>query len=354
MPRPQRPHRLIARAGLAGLPLTAVLLAGALSPTTASAQVAAVRVGAGSTTIILSPSTRAAFDRLKLRAAAIAPATAGTKGVALPILRGQVNTTGVGTIDHAGGLRFSAGGRILRLTKVRVNLARTSSVTATAGGRRVKVFNLAAAKAKTGSQGAVAGIVNLRVRLTSDGAAALNRTAGRSAFRAGQSIGTAATEFLPPTVRSSEGRTKLTPAGALAGLGVGVAPVGPATAGSGGVLLPITSSTTATRTGFGRAAHSGGVAISLGGRTVQATALGYRLDVDSVLNATVGGQVLPLAALDTENATFAFTPKRGRIEGVAATLTARSAAALNAAFGTTAFAAGQSLGRLDIEFRTAK
>lgn len=344
MPQPRMTALL---AGGAVLTLAAVLPAAPASAQT-------VRVGAGSTTIVLTPQTRAALGRLDMRVAAQAPATAGSRGVALPIARGRLAESGVGFIDHLGGLRFTGDGRTLRLSRLRVNLARTSSITASVSGRRAKVFTLAAADAKAGTEGAVAGITDLRVRLTTVGATALNRTAGRSAFRAGQTIGVATTEFLPATVRSTDGRTKLTPAAALGAAGATIAPVGPATAAGGGVLLPIVSSTTATRTGYGRAAHSGALAITAGGRTVQATALGYNLHDNSVLNATVNGQLVPLADLDLEKASFAFTPRRGRIEDVAATLTARSAAALNAALATTAFTAGQPLGTIDIEFTTTE
>ena len=117
-------------------------------------------------------------------------ARAGTGGVRFPITGGRIDArTAAGTIRHAGGLRFSAGGRSLTLRAPRVAVGRKIMLSARVGGGRVHLLELTGARvSRSGFNTNVSG---LRARLTQKAASALNATFGVKAFKKGLRLGTA-------------------------------------------------------------------------------------------------------------------------------------------------------------------
>ena len=97
---------------------------------------ARVDLTGGSTTLKLDRGTAAALKGLGVSVAPVGRARAGAAGVRFPITGGRIDArTAAGTIRHAGGLRFSAGGRSLTLRAPRVAVGR--KIMLSAQGRRL-------------------------------------------------------------------------------------------------------------------------------------------------------------------------------------------------------------------------
>ena len=142
-----------------------------------------------STTLALDPATATVLTDNDIAVAPIAPATAGDAGISFPITGGQVDAqTLAGTIEHSGGLRFSAGGTDLDLTDFVIDTS-AQTLTATAGGAQVPILgvNLSGLQ-RSDEEGAIV-LTGITVSLSAEGAAALNDTFGVSLFTEGLSIG---------------------------------------------------------------------------------------------------------------------------------------------------------------------
>jgi hypothetical protein len=334
-----------------GSVLVAATLVGATGVAAAPAAAAPVAVGAGTTSLTLTSATAKALKGLGVSATVIRPGSAKGATLAFPVTGGRIDPkTAVGTLNHRGGLRLKKGGRQVRLTDFRVTVGRRSTISAKVnGGARASVFALVVGKARVASSGAEARVSRLRVHLTTAGAGALNATFRTHAFRSRQLIASARTAVLPSSVELTGGSTALTldpgTAQALTGLGVAVAPAAGATANAdGSVAFPISGGRLSSRTFAGDIAHTGGLTLTAGAKTV--TLKDFRIGVDSTpsLSADVGGQRVEIVDLDLADLQATLTGRRVVLDGAKATLTQTAATALNQAFGTTALKAGLPLG----------
>lgn len=159
-----------------------------------------------------------------------------------------------------------------------------------------------------------------------------------------------ATESSSPT-KIGAGATTLTlaegTAKALAGAGVAVAPVDPATAGADGIAFPITKGVLGPKGAL--IDHSGGLKFSAGGTSVELT--DFRVIVvgqDGVLTAKVGEDRLPILFLDLDDAKTVQAGVSTTISGIEATLTGTAAKALNDTFKVSLFSRGLAIGTVKV------
>lgn len=138
-------------------------------------------------------------------------------------------------------------------------------------------------------------------------------------------------------------------AAALTSLGVTVSPIKPAKGVSGGVRFPVTGGKLNSKTLAGNIRHSGGLRFSNGTTNVDLTNFTINIDSDPDLVATVGGSRVSILKLDLSNLKNRSKGKSIKLSGVKATLTAEAAAALNGAFGVTAFTEGLTLGTASVK-----
>ncbi len=142
-----------------------------------------------STTLALDAGTADVLTQNDIQVAPIAPATAGDAGIAFPITGGSVEAeTLAGTIEHSGGLRFSAGGVDLDLTDFVIDTT-AGTLTATAAGAQVPILDVDLTGLQRSDDGGTIVLEGITVALGADGAAALNDTFGVSLFEAGLPIG---------------------------------------------------------------------------------------------------------------------------------------------------------------------
>lgn len=160
------------------------------------------------------------------------------------------------------------------------------------------------------------------------------------------------------TLKVKGGTTKLTFGGPavqqLVGMGIGFAPVAPATAAGTVLSFPIRSGTLKVTRGShkkvrGKITHRGGMslfnqALSIGLSKPAVTLAGKKSALDAT--AVIGTSQLPMtiATLDISKAKTSVTSKRVRITGVRVKLTEFAAASMNAGFSVTGFSPGFEIG----------
>jgi len=128
---------------------------------------------------------------------------------------------------------------------------------------------------------------------------------------------------------------------------VEVAPIEPAAPAGDGIAFPITRGDVDAETLGGSIEHSGGLAFSSGGTTVELT--DFVVDTRAgTLTATVGGDQVAILSLDL--AGLERSERDGAIvaSGITAALTGEAATALNEAFGVSIFEEGLAIGDVTV------
>ena len=340
-------------AGAALAALLAVLLLAA--PATAAGPGETSATG-GTTTLKLGGPTAGVLAIAGVSVKAVAPATKSSSGLKFPISGGTIRpATLVGSINHRGAIRFGLGGKSITLRHLRVTVTKNgASMSATVAGQRTTVLRLSLANAVIAGSGANRVTAsNIAATLSSQGARAINKEIGTSLFKSGLKVGTVSEKITVRDLIIGAGATTLTPAAdvsaALTALGVTITPAGRATATATGVAFPITGGKVNPKTFAGTILHAGsGITFTRGAASITLSDFAIQIDSTPSLSALVGGTRLEVLALDTSKVSISAAPNGLVAANVGATLTAGSAAALNAAFNTTVFSSGLRLGTVAI------
>jgi hypothetical protein len=343
----------------AGLTAGAALAAAAVAAAPASAATVNLTRG-GDTTLKLNARTAKALQGLGVAVAPIRPAKAGASGVRFPVTGGRIDpATGAGRYTHSGGLRLRGHGTTVRLRNFAINAGIGNQIIVGVGNRRVPAFRISLADARVSRPGFNTTVRNVRVTLSRQGARALNGAFGVDAFRRGLPIGTATVRSRAAEIalRGIDTSLALDPgaAQALGSLGVAVAPVGPARANpDGSIAFPITGGKVAIKTLAGTIPHSGGLSFSAGATTVTVTDFVIDTTGDTPkLTARLGDQRVDLLTLDLSGLQQSASGRRITLGGVVAKLTDGAAAALNGAFGVSAFTGGLTIGTATVRGQAA-
>jgi hypothetical protein len=141
------------------------------------------------TILVLDPSTAEVLGENDVTVEPIDPAAPSGDGIGFPITGGQVDVDSLaGTIDHSGGLRFSAAGTDVELTDFVVDTNR-GTLTATAGDAELPTLSLDLDGLDRSMDGDVIVARGISASLTSDAANALNDAFGVDLFERGLQIG---------------------------------------------------------------------------------------------------------------------------------------------------------------------
>lgn len=328
----------------------------------------AAKIAGGKTGLKLNAGVAKALADNGVAVAPVKPAKVKKGAVVFPVTGGRINpNTAASKIRHSGGLRFSAGGNKLVAKSFVVRTGKSNRLSAKVGGNRVNLLNLNLSKARVKPKGKnKIRIGRVGVSLSGVAASALNDTFHVHLFSKGMRIGRVGVDLRtksnnkpnkpnkPTTVAlQSKGSTDLTldpgTAQALSDLGVAVAPVGNASVTpAGAVAFPITGGRVDASSFAGTIRHSGGISLSAGDVTVALTRFRINVDADPDLTALVGGQRVSILSLDLSGLDAQVKGKKITLSGVSASLTADAAAALNGAFGVSAFTEGLTLGTAQV------
>jgi hypothetical protein len=340
-------RRLTAALAVAALPLVAA------AP--AAAQTSAA-VADGQTMLRLDRGTAAVLDDAGVSVTPVRPASVGRSGLTFPVTGGSADpATLAGTVRHAGGIRFRAGGRSVVLRSPTYRIGRRASLSMRVGGDRLRVLALDLGDAKVRRSGLATRASRIRATLTGGAARALNRAFGVHLFSAGLPVGTVRTEVAYREVVFRGGNTTLAldpgAVSALQSLGIAAAPLSPARANDAGLAFPITGGKVDAASLAGRIRHSGGIALTRDATRVELRDFAIVIDETPALTALVGGDRVEILALDVSAIERGGGGRNVRVSGVVARLTAIAAQALNQAFATDAFSEGLVLGTATINGR---
>jgi hypothetical protein len=189
MPKIIRLTTVISAVGV--LALTIAACGGDDATSTESEATQMLSLNGDQTVLALDPGTAKVLAENKVKVAPVDPASAGDEGISFPITGGEVDSeTLAGTIDHSGGLEFSAGKTNVALTDFVVDTAAGTLTATTPDGAKLVTLDLDLAgldRAEEEDGTIVAsGIV---ASLTKDAAAALNDAFSVDLFKGGLTIG---------------------------------------------------------------------------------------------------------------------------------------------------------------------
>jgi hypothetical protein len=142
------------------------------------------------TILALDSGTAKVLEDNEVTVEPVDPATAGGDGIAFPITGGEVEAeTLLGTIDHSGGLEFSAGGTEVELTDFVVDTAAGTLTATTADGAQLPTLDLDLGGLEQTTEGDVIVASGITATLSGDAAQALNDAFGVNVFEEGLRIG---------------------------------------------------------------------------------------------------------------------------------------------------------------------
>ena len=200
---------------------------------TSSAFAASDPVGSGTTTITLTKAFTKTLKQNKVKLVAVAPAQVIHSTLTLPVSGGTLDSTsGVGTVDHSGQVKFSLGKRAALLKDFVLNTATKTPLIAKVDGGQL---NVAAAPSFTSSREGFGAAVSVKaLKLTEKTAVRLNKKLGlKKVFKLNQLIGSSVTKTQPSIVQiQPAGKLTLYPdphsSAKLAERHVSINPVSPA------------------------------------------------------------------------------------------------------------------------------
>lgn len=318
-------------------------------------QASANPLAGGSTSLKLDKGVAKVLKTNGVKVAPVKPAKVKKGAIAFPITGGNLDpATGAGTIRHSGGLKFKVGKKSLVTKSFTVKTGKGNVLSGLVGGTRVNLLKLDLGKAKIARSGLGIKVSNVGVALTATAAKALNATFKVKLFKSGLKLGKVVVEAQPKTVGLlAKGSTDLTldpgTAQALTDLGVTAAPVGPATVTpAGAIAFPITGGRVDAATFAGSIPHSGGISLTAGMTSVSLTDFIINVDEQPDLTAKLGDQRVSILNLDLSALDAKVSGRKVTLSGAVGKLTAGAAAALNSAFGVTAFTEGLVLGTAQV------
>lgn len=199
-PEPRARRRRAVR-GIAAAALVGVLAVGLAAcgddddesgaTTTAAEETAVLTLTGEETLLTLDPGTAAVLTENSVSVAPSGDAAATDDGaIAFPITGGEVEAESLaGTIDHSGGLVFSAGGTELEVSDFVIDTT-AGQLIATAGGAEVPLLDVDLTELTRSEDGDVLVLEGISTDLTTEGANALNETFGVDLFTDDTAIGT--------------------------------------------------------------------------------------------------------------------------------------------------------------------
>ena len=352
------------------------------TPDTVTAIPALTGVG---TTLTLNAGTAAALTSLGVKVAPEGSATASGSAITFPITSGYVEIHSnkhhrpgyiEGSIEHFGsGLTLTAGTTVVTLSDFVVDPG-DSYLYGSVNGvpDKAPLLQLDGRAVKVSKDGAGDVVLNGTVaNITGSAASALDTAFGTQAIKGGTPLGTVhlvakgvANTYtgkvaeIPRVTGTTTLDLNATTAAALTSLGVTPGVTGTATVSGGDVTFPITGGDAVIHAnkhyapgyvdgvilhqGSGLTLTKGATTVTLGDFTIDPGHSVLYGDVDG----TVGAANVPLLQLDGRPLVISSSGGQVHLDGTIANLTPTAAAALNKAFGVTAFQAGMPLGTAHI------
>jgi len=162
----------------------------AMTETDDSAMAATLMLNGEETVLALDADTAGVLEENQVTVAPVAPATAGDAGIAFPITGGEVDSESLaGTIDHSGGLKFSAGGTEVELTDFVIDTEAGTLTATLPDGTQLTTLDVDLSGLERSDEGGAIVLTGIATTLTGDAATALNDAFSVELFEGGLPIG---------------------------------------------------------------------------------------------------------------------------------------------------------------------
>ena len=157
---------------------------------TAAEEATSLSLTGEETTLALDTGTAKVLEDNRVEVAPVEPAAADDEGISFPITGGEVVSTDLaGTIEHSGGLVFSAGGTNVEVTDFVVDTVAGTLTASTADGAELPLLELDASGLEQSPEGDVIVATGVTGSLTMEAADALNQAFGVDVFERGVAVG---------------------------------------------------------------------------------------------------------------------------------------------------------------------
>lgn len=142
-----------------------------------------------STALTLDTATAGVLQDNDIAVAPVAPAAVEGGAIAFPITGGTVEAESLaGSIDHSGGLSFTAGGTTVEATDFVIDTV-AGTLTATIGGDQVPLLDVDLSALQRSEEGGAIVLEGITTTLTAEAAGALNDAFATVIFEEGLAIG---------------------------------------------------------------------------------------------------------------------------------------------------------------------
>ena len=336
--------------GAAGLALAATLGL-ALAP---AAGAKPQTVGGGTTTLKMTRAVAEFFADTGTKVKAIKPAKDKKSGIQLPIRSGELDSKKAkGSVKLDGGISLRGDGGKAELTKFAAKFAKSSKVTAKVDGDKTKLFELDTDKAKAKQKGSTVTYSKVKAITT------------RKAARLIEEITDMELEepdfvFGKLKLKAEIGGGELPLSGGDTGLvldpaartkfdsqGITRAAVSPATRQGDEYSFPVLGGKVAEDGGSGVIRLDGGIRLTKGGTSLELTKPRIHLG-DGEITAVIGGERRTVMSFPANKVEVTVNGQDVTVSGITAKLTEEGAAAINDAFGGSAFSEGEKFGQFEV------
>jgi len=142
------------------------------------------------TVLALDSTTAKVLDKGKVAISPVDPSSVGGEGIGFPIVGGEIDAESLaGTIDHAGGIKFSSGGARVKLTDFVVDTEAGTLTATTPEGPDLLMLDLDLRGLERSDEGGEIVLSGIAATLSDDGATALNKAFDVELFEGGLAMG---------------------------------------------------------------------------------------------------------------------------------------------------------------------
>jgi Htaa len=335
--------------------LGAALAAAVILALAPGASAKVVPVSGGTTTLKISRNVGEFLADTGTKVKAVDPAKEKKKGFALPIATGELDDKKVrGSLKHDGGLDLKGDGGKFELTRFQAKFGKSSKLKAKLDGKSSALFDLDTDNAKAKETDGTIKVNRVKVLLSAKGVKLIEdvtdmhlddedvvfgklKVAAETGGGELPLTGGDATLGLDSSLKS-----------ALSGQGITASAVDPATKTGDEFSFPVIGGKVADDGGSGQVRLDGALRLTKGATTLELSKLRIHVE-DGKITAVVDGTRKTLISFDANKVEPTIKGDKVTLSGIEAKLTQDGAAAINDAFGGTAFSDGDAVGTFEVE-----
>jgi hypothetical protein len=312
-------------------------------------------VSGGTTTLKISRNVGEFLADTGTRVKAVNPAKEKKSGFALPIVKGEIdNKKPKGSLNHDGGLSLKGDGGKAELTRFTAKFGKSPKLKAKVDGENSALFKLDTENAKVRTKGDTTTVKGVKVLLSRKGVTLIEEVTDMRLEDDDVVFGK-----LKVAAEVGGGELSLTGGdaalpldaafrSALSGQGITSSAVSPATKAGNRFGFPVEGGKVAEDGSSGQVRLGGGIRLAKGTARLELSKSRIHVE-DGKITTVVDGTRKELMSFDPNRVQPAIGGDNVTLTRIEAKLTQDGAAAINDAFGGTAFSDGDAVGTFQVD-----